>query len=330
MNPRENILRTINFNHPARVPGNIPGVWLAYRGCGHEAFDPNKGFLDDRGHQVPTGTRWNDLWGTGWHKESDGWMGYPEQCPLRDLTAALPSYRWPDPNDERLLANLATKAQTCDRSKEFLCCNSGNTLWERAYMLVGMENLMCALLTEPQAVRDLLHGIMDFQLGMARHYLDLGVELAALGDDLGSQDRLLFSRDVFLAFFVPEYRRLFDLYRSRGVRITFHSCGHIEPILDVLMDLGVDVLNPIQASANDLSRVRAMTQGRMTLWGGVSSSLIMAGAVEAIRAEVRRCIRLLARDGGYICGPDQGLPFPLAHKAAMDAAIEKYGVYPLG
>ena len=127
-----------------------------------------------------------------------------------------------------------------------------------------------------------------------------------------------------------EYRRIFDLYKQHGVRIIFHSCGHIEPILDVLADLGVDILNPVQASANHLERLRAITQGQMALQGAISSDLLMTGPTEAIRAEVRRCIHLLGREGGYFCGPDQGLPFPPEHVQVLNQAIEEYGRYPLG
>jgi len=130
-------------------------------------------------------------------------------------------------------------------------------------------------------------------------------------------------------FLVPEYRRLFDLYDEHDVLIGFHSCGNIESVLDTFMDLGVDVLNPVQATANDLERLRARTAGRMALQGGVSTATVMAGPVERIVAEARRRMWQLGRDGGYFCGPDQGLPFPKEHLDALHHAIETYGRYPL-
>lgn len=80
---------------------------------------------------------------------------------------------------------------------------------------------------------------MDFQLGIARHYLSLGVEMVTMSDDLGTQHGLLLSPTLIHDFLLPEYKRLFDLYKSKGVLVNFHSCGYIEPILDVFMDLGV-------------------------------------------------------------------------------------------
>jgi uroporphyrinogen decarboxylase len=128
---------------------------------------------------------------------------------------------------------------------------------------------------------------------------------------------------------VPEYKRLFDLYRSRGVLIDFHSCGHIEPVLDTLMDLGVNILNPVQATANNLATVREKTMGRMALSGAISTKLLMEGPCEQIVSEARQTMWLLGRQGGYFCCPDQGMPFPKAHYAAYQQAVEMYGRYPL-
>jgi uroporphyrinogen decarboxylase len=192
-----------------------------------------------------------------------------------------------------------------------------------------METMMVAFHAEPGFAREILHRVMDFQLGIAAHYLKLGIGIAGLGDDLGTQRGPLLSPDIIQGFLVPEYERLFRLYREKGVIIGFHSCGKIEWMLDTFMRLGVDVLNPIQATANDLDRVRAVTQGRMALQGGISTEIIMNGPPERITEEVRRRIWQLGRDGGYFCSPDQGMPFPPAHIEALHQAVEQFGKYPL-
>ena len=152
-----------------------------------------------------------------------------------------------------------------------------------------------------------------------------GVEWACMGDDLGHQGGLLFSRDILEEFFVPEYRRLMGYYREHGVRINFHSCGDIVGIADAFMDLGIDVLNPVQASANDLPRLRDITFGRMSLMGAVPSHIVYEGPVSRIRDEVREKIGLLGRSGGYICTPDQGMPFPREHWDAYREAVVDFG-----
>jgi uroporphyrinogen decarboxylase len=322
MTPKENALRTIRFDNPEWIAGGPPTHSVPYRGCNHEGYE-------DGGHHLPVGSKWTDIWGTEWHREHDGVMGFPRGHPLADLPRALKDYTWPDPDDERICSLVYEKAKDWSRDDAFLCGRHRDTLWEKSYMLVGMEDLMCYFYTEPEAVREVLHRIMDFQLGMSKHYLAIGVEMVGMGDDLGTQDGLLLSPEILDTFFVPEYRRLFDLYKKHNVLIGFHSCGHIVPVLEMFMDLGVNVLNPIQATANDLDDVRRITRGRMALQGGVSTATVMSGPVEAIRHEVAERIWQLGRDGGYFCSTDQGMPFPEEHREAFQEARETFGRYPL-
>ena len=145
-------------------------------------------------------------------------MGFPRGAPLADLPGSLARYSWPDPDDERIVQQIYDRPGV-DQEETFLCGSHRDTLWEKCYMLVGMENAMCYFHTEPDAMREVLHRIMDFQLGIARHYLRLGVELVGLSDDLGTQCGLLLSPALISDFLEPEYRRLFALYRPRGVLI---------------------------------------------------------------------------------------------------------------
>jgi len=321
MTDKQNALEIIHFGRPERVVAGIRGYGLSYYGCDHQ------GYLGG-GHDLLVGSTWTDIWGTGWHKEQTGVMGFPRENPLADMTA-LHDYAWPDPSDERICRQIYDLADQFPHDDRFLCGRHRDTLWEKAYMLVGMENMMVYFHTEPNYAREILHRIMDFQMGIAQHYLKLGIELANLGDDLGTQSSLILSPDIIDKFLVPEYERLFGLYRSRGVLIDFHSCGHIEPVLETLMDLGVNILNPVQATANDLAALREKTMGRMALSGAISTKLLMEGPCELIVSEVRRTMWLLGRQGGYFCCPDQGLPFPEAHFAAYQQTVEQYGIYPL-
>jgi uroporphyrinogen decarboxylase len=317
MNAKENALRNIRFNHPEKIMPEVPVHILSYLGCDHQGFKGG-------GHDSPVGTRWVDIWGTQWHKELEGVMGFPRRNPLSDVTA-LQDYRWPDPDDERICGQIYRMAQAFPAGELFLAGSHRDTLWEKAYMLVGMENIMMHFFDEPNFVREVLHHIMDFQLGIAAHYLKLGVEIAFFSDDLGMQSGPLLSPRIVNKFFLPEYKRLFSLYRQHNVLVEFHSCGHIQPFLEMFIDLGVDILNPLQATANDLDEVRRITQGRMALHGGVSSASVMQGPVNCIEEEVRQRIDQLGRQGGYFCDVDQDLPFPIAHRQALYRAIEKYG-----
>ena len=92
-------------------------------------------------------------------------------------------------------------------------------------MLVGMENMMVYFYTEPEFAKEVLGRIMDFQLGIAKMYVENGAEVVRLADDLGGQTSLLMSREMIEEFLVPEYRRLIEFYKKHNVIIEFHSCG---------------------------------------------------------------------------------------------------------
>ena len=321
VNARENALRIIRFDKPQRIVGGVPAYGLCYHGCNHEGYDGG-------GHDCPVGSRWRDIWQAEWHKEHEGVMGFPRGHPLAEIEN-LRRYEWPDPNDERICGPVHKKAKEFPGGDLFLTGSHRETLWEKAFVLVGMENLMVYFHTEPGFARDVLHRVMDFQLGIAAHYLKAGIEIAGFSDDMGTQRGPLLGPRIMTEFLVPEYKRLFELYKKHGVLINFHSCGCIEQVLPVFMELGVDILNPVQATANNLDKVRALTQGKMALQGGVSTATIIAGPPETIEREVRQRLWQLGRNGGYFCGPDQGMPWPKAHIEAVHEAVEKYGRYPL-
>ena len=325
MTPRENALEVIRFGSPERVPWGVPTRRISYLGCDHQGYEGG-------GHHQPVGSKWTDIWGTEWRREHEGVMGFPRGYPLAEFPAAMKSYEWPDPDDERLVSTLyeqagAAKAEGTDG--RFLSGAHRDTLWEKSYMLVGMEDLMVYLYTEREAVRELFHRIMDFQLGIAAHYAAAGVEMVGLGDDLGMQSGPLLGPDIVEEMLVPEYRRLCDFHRSGGRLIHFHSCGQVTHLLETFIGLGIDVLNPVQATANDLDEFHRVTRGRMAIHGGVDSALIVDGPPGRIRELVRERIWQLGRDGGYFCGPDQGMPWPESHIEAARAACEEYGRYPL-
>jgi uroporphyrinogen decarboxylase len=321
MNPKDNALRIIRFEQPEYVMSQPPIYELRYFGCNHEGFDGGS-------HDSPVGSLWVDIWGTAWHKSHEGVMGFPSSNPLAEIES-LKRYRWPDPDDERLCRPIYEMADTFPGDDRFLGGSHRDTLWEKSYMLVGMENMMAYFLQEPAFAREVLHHIMDFHLGIARHYARLGVEFVQLTDDLGTQRGPLFGPRIVEEFLVPEYERLVQFYKARGVLVGFHSCGNIASVIGTLIRLGVDVLNPIQATANDLDLIRSQTMGQMALQGGVNSATIMQGPVDRITAEVRERLWQLGQRGGYFCCPDQELPFPQAHVAALRDAVETYGRYPL-
>jgi uroporphyrinogen decarboxylase len=321
INPKENAFRVLRFDAPEYVMTGLPGRRIVYRGCNHEGYDGG-------GHDCPVGTRWTDIWGVTWEKHQEGVMGFPVGHPLAEM-CDLDDHPWPDPDDGRITGPIAEGAAGFDGEEGFLVGCHRDLLWERAHMMLGTERAMTAMLEDPAFMHAFFRRVADFHLAIAGHYVRAGVEVASFAEDLGAQTGPLLGPRLVDAFLVPGYRRIFGFYKSRGVLVSLHSCGCIESLLDTFMDLGVDVLNPVQATANDLDLVRRRTQGKMALEGAVSTAIVMAGPPERIRDEVRRRMWQLGREGGYFCCPDQGMPFPAGHREALEEAVAEFGVYPL-
>jgi uroporphyrinogen decarboxylase len=311
----ENFYQLVKFEKPEFIPSKIPDHHAAYLGSYHESFD-------GLGHHSPVGTVWKDVWGITWKKEIDGIMGFPIEHPLADLTE-LDGFAFPDLADPRLTARLYEEAKKADG--RLLSGANNNLVWEKACYLVGMENLMVYLYTEPELVKKLFHRIMDFQLSLAEHNVKAGCKVIKIADDHGAQNALLLGMDMFNKFILPEYERIFDFYRDKGVVINYHSCGYIEPLIGTFINLGIHILNPVQATANDLERVRDLSKGKLVLQGAVNSHVVYNGTEDEIRGLVRQRIDALGKGGGYICCPDQGLEYPPRHIEILEDEVAQYG-----
>jgi uroporphyrinogen decarboxylase len=315
LNPVENFNKLVKFDNPEYIPSSIPEHKVSYLGCHHEGFDGT-------GHHSPAGTVWTDVWGITWRKEFDGVMGYPQENPLNDIEK-IDEYKFPDLNDPKYTSRIYENAKNNDN--KILSGINNNVVWERACYLVGMENLMVYLYTEPELVKKKKKKIMDFQLLAASHYIKAGCKMIGMADDMGTQNSLLLGMDIFNEFILPEYNRLFQYYSDKDVIINFHSCGYVEPMIETFIKLGVNILNPVQATANNLEKIAEIAKNRIVIQGAVDSGIVYAGSEEDIRGVVRKRIDVLGKNGEYICCPDQGLNYSQESINILEDEVAKYG-----
>ena len=314
MDPLENLLRAIRFDSPAYVPRADEGL------LGGVAYEGNFRIAS-----------WTDAWGVGWETTRDDMVPFPKRNPLRELER-IEDFHPPDPNvlfDAD--SGLAERAKAARGDGQRLVFGQQvYLLFERAWALCGMESFLAGILEAPELIRELLRKITDYNVEVFGRYAELGLDGVGFSEDLGSQRGLLISPAHFREFFKPEYARMFAPLKRAGMLVNFHSCGCVQAIIPDLIEVGVDILNPVQARANDLAQVKRLTHGRMALLGGIDTQqVLMRGTPEEVEREVRRVLGILAPGGGFIIAPDQGMPFPPENIAALWAAAEKWGRYPL-
>jgi len=311
MDAKGNLLRAIYFEDPEYVPRTNENVIVSFQ------FEGNFKMED-----------WTDKWGVQWKITRKDMVPFPKGNPLPSLDY-IDDFRFPDPEELEFTEDNKKFLQEVDRDKHLVFGKLTYFMFERAWALMGMENFLKSFYTHPKEMKKLLHKIADFNIKVFERYLQIGVDGVTFSEDLGHQGGLMISPRFFKEFFVPEYNRCFESLVKEGKIIDFHSCGCIQDIVEDLINVGVTILNPVQARANDLALIKEKCQGKMVLKGGVDSHLLMLGPVEKIQEEVKRVLNILASGGGYIIGPDQGMPFPPDHIQTLWAVAERQGRYPL-
>lgn len=232
--------------------------------------------------------------------------------------ADLAGYRFPDASAPYRFEHLAEWTAANAAHYTFLWVGD---LWERATFMRGMEAVLTDLVLAPGFVRQLLRGLADHILAtmevlLARFRFD-GI---ALSDDYGAQRGMLMSPAHWREFIRPLLAEIYALARAGGRTVFHHSCGNIEPIVGDLVDIGLDVLHPIQPEAMDIVRLKRDFGAHLTLCGGLrTQDLLPRGTPGQVRDEIRRLKDVMGKGGGYILEPGITLQadVPLANLVAL-------------
>jgi uroporphyrinogen decarboxylase len=252
------------------------------------------GFFEDLG-----GSRVRDVFGVVWDRSVDKDIGIVEGCVLPE--PSLDGYRFPDPLDPRFFADVPSKiAAYPDRFRVFCL---GFSLFERAWTLRGMENLLLDFIEHPRFVHELLTAITDYNLAQVQAALDYDIDAVYFGDDWGQQHGLIMGKRHWDEFIKPQLRRMYSLVRGAGKFQMIHSCGDVDELFDDLVALGVHCFNPFQPEVMDTTALLMKYRGRLAFHGGLSTQRTLPhGTEDGVRQECRRLLAL-GREGGYIFAP---------------------------
>ncbi len=208
------------------------------------------------------------------------------------------------------------------------------TLFELAWYLRGLEQVLMDLVTDKDFVHAYLDKLMSWIEVAGRKFARLGVDIIWIGDDVGAQNRMLISPEAFREFLKPRYARLFAEWKgiNPSVKIAFHSDGYCCPIIGDLVEIGLDILNPIQPKSMDPARVKKDFGKRLTLWGTVDIQEVLPfGTIQDVTNEVKLRLRTAGPGGGLIIAPAHNIQseVPLENILAFYATAKQYGRYPI-
>jgi uroporphyrinogen decarboxylase len=206
------------------------------------------------------------------------------------------------------------------------------TLFELAWEMRGMEKLLLDLVTNRPLVDYLLDRITEIRSKMAARYARAGVDLIRLGDDFGTQHSLMMSPQTFREMFKPRLKAIIDAARGENpdVLIFFHSDGSIMPLIGDFIEMGVDVLNPVQPECVDLAVVTREYGDRLSFWGGIGIQRTMPfGTPADVKEAAKRVIHVLGEGGGLVIAPTHALQpdVPWENVVALFEAVDEFGWY---
>jgi uroporphyrinogen decarboxylase len=213
---------------------------------------------------------------------------------------------WPEP---RWFDVEALIPECEENARRVIVAGFWTAIFGNAYRMHGFENFLMNMALKPELIKTLIDRLTEFYLELNERLfsaLEGRIDIYYFGNDFGSQNGLLFSRDMWREFFLEDYRRLIGLAHDHRLKVMVHSCGSIRGILGDLIEAGVDIIDPVQTTADDMEPIRLKQDfgDRIVFHGAVDTQGVLPNAsVEGVERHVREILRTLGRDGGYIFAP---------------------------
>ena len=290
-----------------------------------------------------------DEWGIGRAKveRSDGSFYYEMvKHPLAEASLKdIQEFPWPDPADPGRVEGLREKVLDARKNTDkAIMVKFSNSIWEQSWWLYGMQPWMIDLMDRPAICTAIMDKVTDVAVGLMQAGMQAIGDLVDIvrlsGEDLGTQTAPMISPRLFETLVRPRFERLWSCARkgilenNPSAKLMVHSCGNVRPFIPSWIEMGLDILDPIQPRARGMEpeNLKRDFGERLVFHGGIDLQFTLPfGTPTEVCAEVRRYMRALAPGGGYIVAPAHNVQsdVPPANLVAIRDAIAEYGRYPI-
>jgi uroporphyrinogen decarboxylase len=266
---------------------------------------------------------YQDEWGVTWktieYETPYGKGKYTEPFghPLAE-DRALETYLSPDPNRPELYQE-AQRVLEEFKDEYWIVGVTPTTIFESAWALRGYEQLLIDMATNPDKANRVLDIPYSYHKLVTQHLVRLGVDMIWLGDDVGGQNAMLMSPRMWRQYFKPRMANLIASLRAINphIKIAYHTDGVVYPIIPDLIEIGLDVLNPIQPMAMDPVRLKNEYGKNLCFWGSIDiQQTLPFGTPEQVKAEINTRLKTIGRGGGLLIGP--------THNLQLDTPLENF------
>jgi len=274
-------------------------------------------------------------WGIGYIVGSD--VAYDHFIPPAVMTKTnslkdIEEYPMPDFSSDCRHKHLEEDVKKIKKKDLAVGATMEMTVFEVAWQVRGFDQLMIDFFTNEDMAACLLDRITEISCSNAKIYAAAGVDIIRMGDDIGMEDRMLMSPEMWRKWLKPRLARVIKSAKdvNPDVLICYHSDGFVEPVIGELNEIGVDVLNPLQPEAMDPAHIKNKYGDRLAFWGslGIQHTLPF-GSVQDVEAEVKERIETVGKGGGLYLSPTHCIApeVPYENLFAFVAAAKKYGKY---
>lgn len=283
--------------------------------------------------------KYRDMWGIVWQHMLDAYSVY--SSPLQDATLAdLERFPWPDPYDPNLTKGLAERAKYLYENTDYVLVADSikGGILTKALQIRGYEQMFADLVSNMAFAEALMDKLLWIYKEMWSTFLKaVGpyVQMVYFTDDIGGQSSMMISPDTFRKLVKPRLKNLIDHIKGQAdVKFMYHTDGTVTPVIEDIIEMGVDILNPIQTSAlgMDTAVLKKLYHGRLCFHGAIDvQKMLPFSTPEGVHYDVAKRIHDLGRGGGYILAPchNIGSDVPPENVEALFEAAQEYGRYPL-